>query len=101
MKCPSSCRALRRCIQSLLWFVTHLRVVRVQTWPEGWVWNVLRPHSTTALVGGTLVRDDKSGWRWDVGDFTVVWGQGFTELAWKELRAGQTPWGREQRILLC
>lgn len=33
----------------------------------------------------------------DVGDFTVVWGQGFTELAWKELRAGLTPpWGREQ-----
>lgn len=55
--------------------------MRVQIWPEGWVWNVLHSHSTMALVGGTLVRADKSGWRWDVGDLIVVWGQGFTELA--------------------
>lgn len=65
----------------------------------GRVWNVLCPRSTMASVGGTsspMVRDAKSGCRWDVGDFTVVWEQGFTELAWKELRAGQDPWGGER-----
>lgn len=58
---------------------------------------MLCSHSTMAWVGGTLVRDAMSGWRGDVGDFTVLWGRGFTELAWKELRAGLTPlWGGEQ-----
>lgn len=36
--------------------------------------DVLCSHSTTAWVGGTLVRDATSGWRGDVGEFTVVWG---------------------------